>query len=135
LLIIVQVMSTPTSLLAGRNELLEPRSQKYRRLKFLADVEVAADLALEGGRSHDLSASGMFVDAAQEYVIGMPVRLRFRIQRRDFDTRARIVHVKPQIGFGAIFLDLTQDERNHILRFVHGERARREAERLLRARD
>jgi c-di-GMP-binding flagellar brake protein YcgR len=114
-----------------RNTLLKPRIQRHRRVLHLMDVEVKSDSVYERSRSHDLSAGGMFVDSAHDYLPGMVVRLRFRLDEREFDTRAVIVHVRPQTGFGAQFLGLDAEARGHILRFVHRERATREAERVL----
>jgi hypothetical protein len=117
-----------------RNELLQARGQKHRRLRYRTEVEVSADLVLDRATSHDLSAGGMFVDTALDYLPGMMVKLAFTLDRKRFETRARIVHTKPQVGFGAAFLELSSEERGFILRFVHRERATREAERLLRLR-
>jgi len=110
-----------------------PTPQRYRRLRFVTDVDVRADLMEERARSHDLSGGGMFVDAAQDYAIGMTIKLRFRLHRRWFEPAARIVHVKPQIGFGAEFVGLSPGDRQDLLRFIHRLRATREAELLLKA--
>ena len=118
--------------LRERNSLLKPRIQRHRRIKYALDIEVRGDVIAEFTRTHDISAGGLFVDSTQAYTPGMTVRLRFRIEEHSFETRARVVHVRPQMGFGAQFLDLTADQKNEILRFVHRERATREAERLMR---
>ena len=118
--------------LMERNTLLRPRVQRHRRLKHAMDIAVQAEYISERARSHDLSAGGIFVDSVQPYEAGTIVQLKFHIDQRDYETRARIVYVKPQVGFGAQFLDFSADQRNRILQFVHRERATREAERVLR---
>ena len=115
-----------------RNTLLRPRIQRHRRLMHTLEIEVRGEVVAERARSHDISAGGMFVDSAQDYLTGMVLRLRFTLGEREFETRARVVHVRPQMGFGAQFLDLDAEQRNYILRFVHQQRATREAERLMR---
>ena len=115
-----------------RNALLRPVEQRHRRIRIVVEVEVTADLIQDRARTHDLSAGGMFVDSALDYLVGMVVNLSFQLYGHRFEMRARVVHVKPQVGFGAQFLDLAPAERNHLLRLVHCERATREAERLLR---
>lgn len=110
-----------------------PGVQRHRRVRGQIEVEIVGDLVRDRAVTHDLSAGGMFVDTAQDYTVGQEVRLSFSIDRRLMWARARVVHVKPMVGFGLEFIDLNPVDRERILRHVHRERARLEAERMLAA--
>ena len=107
--------------------------QRHRRVRDQIEVEIVGDLVRDRALTHDLSAGGLFVDTAQEYAVGQEVRLSFTIDRKLIWARARVVHVKSMVGLGLEFVELSPIDRERILRYVHRERARLEAVRLLDA--
>ena len=109
------------------------RVQRHTRIRYTLDVGVRADLIQDRATSHNISAGGIFVDTAQDYLPGMPVELRFTVDLRKYHIPAKVIHVSEQVGFGAMFTDMSPSDREHLLRFVHRQRAIREAERAIAA--
>jgi hypothetical protein len=72
------------------------------------------------GESRNLSLGGIFVETPESIEVGAEVQLFVGSMRSTSALRvfARVVHVVPGVGFGARFLDDTEEGRGYVAAFL-----------------
>jgi|SRR5579883_2946515 len=85
-----------------------------------------------GGRaltahSRNLSLSGIFVETPEPIDVGVEVQLFVGNSGNSSALRvfARVIHVAPGVGFGARFLDDSEEGRGHVAAFLERFASRR----------
>jgi hypothetical protein len=72
-------------------------------------------------RISDLSATGAFIDSMVEVPAGSRMRMKFTLpDGTPVAVEAEVVHSMPHFGMGVRFLDLTDEQRGALERFVSG---------------
>ena len=85
-------------------------------------LEVCLDAVWDGNRTvriTDLSEGGCFVDAIGDTLVGE--LLTFQIQLPDGNWLAltgQVAHFMRPVGFGLRFVELTDEQREHLLSFI-----------------
>ncbi len=96
-----------------------PRRQ-YRRVVLVTEVECEALERKEVMVTRDVSAGGMFVTARYPLPIDSYLTVTFRIRLKDapITCRARVRYTQPGVGMGIQFLDLSDEARDKLQKFV-----------------
>ena len=102
-----------------------------KRLRHVTDVFVTSGPMFEPAKSGDISPGGMFVETQLTYERGGEVELRFELDGRRFQVDGMVSHVKRNVGVGVRFLNISAEERIHLVQFIHRARAESEAENML----
>jgi hypothetical protein len=85
---------------------------------------VALDCLVEGLSQHstmrisDLGLGGGFVDASVQVQRDDRIHVTFTLDGQELRCAARVAHVQPAIGFGFAFVDLTDETRSAIERYL-----------------
>jgi hypothetical protein len=89
----------------------ELEAREVRRYQLTCDLCVVYEGATQEIPVHppDLSTRGMFIHTPNVFPIGSVLKVRFRLQRSQFqvNVRAEVRHCKPGAGVGIEFLDLS----------------------------
>lgn len=72
-------------------------------------------------RLSDLSATGAFLDSVNCFTEGTIFRLRFSAGSKEIDVTSEIRYCIEHIGMGVHFLDLTDEDRRAIKRFLRSK--------------
>ena len=92
----------------------------YRRAKLVTQVKCDAlgreDILL----TRDVSLGGIFVVAKSPYPINHEVALSFRLKASDpaIECRCKVVYALDGVGMGLQFLDLSEETRTVVKKFV-----------------
>jgi hypothetical protein len=89
--------------------------RKHRRYPFIEDV------LLDGTRrctTADISEGGLYVSTIQAYEENDLIVLKIPSMQEDMTLKAKIVHSQNGIGFGLMFVDLGDEQKNKIRSFV-----------------
>ncbi len=96
-----------------------PRRQ-YRRVVLVTEVECEALERKEVMVTRDVSAGGMFITARYPLPIDSYLTVTFRLRLNDtrIFSRARVRYAQPGVGMGIQFLDLSDEMRAKLQKFV-----------------
>ncbi len=96
-----------------------PRRQ-YRRVVLVTEVECEALERKEVMVTRDVSAGGMFITARYPLPIDSYLTVTFRLRLNDTPifSRARVRYTQPGVGMGIQFLDLSDETRAKLQKFV-----------------
>lgn len=96
-----------------------PRRQ-YRRVVLVTEVECEALERKEVMVTRDVSAGGMFITARYPLPIDSYLTVTFRLRLNDTPifSRARVRYTQPGVGMGIQFLDLSDEMRAKLQKFV-----------------
>jgi hypothetical protein len=98
----------------------EIEKRQHRRAKLVTEVRCdalgRADLLL----TRDVSVGGMFVTAKNPFPADSEVALSFRLRAGDppVSSRGKVVYSIQGMGMGIVFVDLSQDVRQALQKFV-----------------
>ncbi len=94
--------------------------EKRTRSRLLAQKAVTVNGTL---RAHcfDISYEGMYVHTDAEFKLNDVVTLGFLIEDKEITSKASIRHLEPGFGFGAKFLEMKQEDKMLLERFLPSE--------------
>lgn len=98
----------------------EIEKRQHRRAKLVTQLRCEALGQEELLVSRDISVGGMFVTAKEPFPQDSEVVLGFRLTSRDplIACRGKVVYAIRGLGMGIMFLDLSEDTRQAIQKFV-----------------
>lgn len=96
--------------------------RRSKRVPFFCEAELEGiDVARAEVRLADISVDGAFVDARTVLPPGVVARLRFTILGKQVNATAEVRYSLPGMGMGLRFLDLSDDDRAAVARFVSAQ--------------
>ena len=84
------------------------------RVLFICDVEgaeVRSGTRLSNPRLSDISTTGAFVECMAPFGLGMKVNLKFTVPCLQVSVVAEVVNIRPGVGMGLEFRDLTPAQK------------------------
>jgi len=94
--------------------------RQYRRVKLITELQCEAVGREEVAVSRDISVGGMFVTAKNPFPQNSEIALSFRLRSGDplISCRGKIMHSIKGRGMGVMFLDLSEEVRETLQKFV-----------------
>ena len=95
-----------------------PERRSARRVHFIQDVIVEG---LGTRRCSDLSMGGMYLETPVSFPIDTIVDLQFKLPGKDespVKAKTRVVYIHEGVGLGLVFVELSQNDRERIQKFV-----------------
>src|ERR1035438_7798421 len=101
---------------------LNQEMRRQPRVAFSEEIWIGQDgiFSRTSGHIRNISTSGVFIETEQSFAGGSVVNLRFSLgESKDLVNCAAIVrNVRPGLGLGVEFLDLSSGSRSRIAAFV-----------------
>jgi len=89
--------------------------KRKKRLHISKDVYINRTLRAEG---LDLSADGMYIYTRHPYVEGSIIEVGFRLDGKEIEVLAKVVHSQPGIGCGVHFMTVREEVSEKIKDYV-----------------
>ena len=103
-------------------QLIEPQVERrqYRRVKLITQVHCEAPERNEVMVTRDVSVGGMFINAHFPLPVDSELSLTFRLYPTEpaITCRAKVMFSRVGLGMGIQFLDLSQETRQILQKFV-----------------
>jgi len=98
--------------------LVDNGRRKSKRARFIKEIEVAG-VGMQ--RCSDISTGGLYLETVHDFREESAVELRLKL--RDIDNnsivvQARVLYVHKGVGVGLGFVNLTQEDREKIRKFI-----------------
>ncbi len=96
-------------------------ARRYPRHSLNLPVDYSIGEQSYRGTAKTLSGGGVFITSSQGLEVGLDIQLRFRPAKHlpVIQAPGRVLYIMPEKGAGVEFTEITPDDRNAILRFIH----------------
>ncbi len=108
-----------------RNNVRRAPVRKHQRYRYIRDLSITYEGLGEEIRlqTPEISTRGMFIHTTMPFPEGAIIKLKFRLNRSDFEvfTRCEVRYCLPNVGIGVEFVDITPEAQRAIARELEVE--------------
>ena len=95
--------------------------RRYERSRLIIDVYFNGDDLTGVAGTKDISPGGLYMNTQAEIPEGAALTLRIPVGGRDVICNGEVVYSNPGRGVGVNFQGLSDEDREHLARFIAGE--------------